>query len=43
MHFAQFRMINSDYCLNSINQLMFAVEMCIFFEVQTEFLNTHNI
>jgi hypothetical protein len=36
-----FRM-NSDYFLNNIYQLIFAMEKrCVFFEVRTEFLNKY--
>jgi hypothetical protein len=34
--------VNSDYYLNSINQLIFVMVKCgVFFEVRTEFLNNN--
>jgi hypothetical protein len=31
--------VNRDYFLNNINQLIFIMVKCVFFEVRTEFLN----
>jgi hypothetical protein len=31
--------VNSDYFLNSVNQLIFVMVKCVVFEVRTEFLN----